>query len=57
MGSGERLFLFSQEGDKHALVSVGLRGEQRRVHLASDNALQIVPSPDEEWVAIVERHI
>ena len=52
---GDRVFLFSNEGEKTALISVGLNGEQRRVHLLSDNADAIVPSPDEEWVALVER--
>ncbi|MEK6570996.1 MAG: amidohydrolase family protein, partial [Bacteroidota bacterium] len=33
-----------------------LSGERRRVHLLSDNAQQIVPSPDEKWVALVERY-
>ena len=54
--SGDRVFLFSSEGEKAALVSIGLSGEQRRVHLVSENAQQIVPSPDEEWVALVERY-
>lgn len=54
--TGERIFLFSSEGDKTALVSVGLSGEQRRVHFISDNAQQIVPSPDERWIALVERY-
>jgi imidazolonepropionase-like amidohydrolase/Tol biopolymer transport system component len=53
--TGERIFLNSNEGDKSALVSVGLSGEQRRVHLTSDNADQIVQSPDEKWVAFNER--
>ncbi|MBI5214722.1 MAG: PD40 domain-containing protein [Ignavibacteriae bacterium] len=53
--TGERIFLNSNEGDKSALVSVGLSGEQRRVHLTSDNADQIVQSPDEKWVAFTER--
>ena len=54
--SGERVFLSDSEGEKRALTSIGLHGEQRRVHLVSDNADQIVPSPDERWVAIVERY-
>ncbi|MGA2623248.1 MAG: amidohydrolase family protein [Bacteroidota bacterium] len=53
--NGDRIFLLSGEGDKTAFVSVGLSGEQRRVHLLSDNAEEIVPSPDEQWVAFVER--
>ncbi len=54
--SGDRVFLFSREGDKNALVSVGLVGEKRRVHLTSDNAQEIVLSPDEQWVGLVERY-
>ncbi|MDH3252278.1 MAG: amidohydrolase, partial [Ignavibacteria bacterium] len=54
--TGERVFLFSGENDKPALVSVGLRGEDRRVHVVSDNATQIIPSPDEQWISIVERY-
>ncbi len=53
--TGDRIFLNSNEGDKSALVSVGLSGEQRRVHLTSDNADQIIQSPDEKWVAFSER--
>lgn len=54
--TGDRIFLSSEEGDKSALVSIGLNGEQRRIHLISENAQQIVPSPDEKWVAVVERY-
>ncbi len=54
--SGERIFLVGNEGEKVALYSIGLKGEDRRVHLLSDNAQQIVPSPDEQWVALVERY-
>ena len=53
--TNDRIFLLSNEGEKTALISVGLNGEQRRVHLLSDNAEQILPSPDENWVAITER--
>ena len=53
--AGDRVFLVSNEGEKNALISVGLHGEQRRVHLTSDNADEIIPSPDERWVALVER--
>src|ERR1051326_1697703 len=53
--TGDRIFLSSNEGDKTALISVGLHGELRRVHLVSDNAVEITRSPDERWVAIVER--
>ena len=53
---GDRIFLTTSEGEKVALVSVDLRGEARRVHLTSENAQEIVPSPDERWVAFTERY-
>jgi Tol biopolymer transport system component/imidazolonepropionase-like amidohydrolase len=53
--AGDRIFLLSNEGEKNALISVGLHGEQRRVHFISDNAEEMIPSPDEKWLAIVER--
>jgi imidazolonepropionase-like amidohydrolase/Tol biopolymer transport system component len=56
MKSGDRIFIDSNEGEKTALVSVGLSGQERRVHLVSDNAQEIAPSPDEKWVALVERY-
>jgi imidazolonepropionase-like amidohydrolase/Tol biopolymer transport system component len=53
--TGDRIFLQSGEGDKVALISVGLSGQERRVHITSDNADEILPSHNEHWVAIVER--
>jgi imidazolonepropionase-like amidohydrolase/Tol biopolymer transport system component len=53
--SGDRIFLSASESGKTALISIGLSGQERRVHLLSENAQEIVPSPDEEWVALVER--
>ncbi len=53
---GDRVFLTSNEGEKTALISMNLTGGDRRVHLTSDNAQQIVPSPDEQWVAFTERY-
>lgn len=53
---GDRIFLTANEGEKTALISVNLTGGERRVHLTSDNAQQIVPSPDENWVAFTERY-
>ncbi|HLF13452.1 MAG TPA: amidohydrolase family protein [Bacteroidota bacterium] len=53
--SGDRVYLSSGEESKSALVSVGLKGEDRRVHFTSDNAAQFLPSPDARWMAIVER--
>ena len=40
---------------KSALVSVDLMGGDRRVHVTSDNATEFEPSPDERYVAWVER--
>ncbi len=54
--TGDRIFLTSGEGEKVALVSMNILGGDRRVHLTSDNAQQIVPSPDEQWVAFTERY-
>jgi imidazolonepropionase-like amidohydrolase len=53
--SGDRVYLSSGEDGKSALVSVGLRGEDRRVHFTSDNATQFLPSPDDRWMAVIER--
>jgi imidazolonepropionase-like amidohydrolase len=53
--SGDRIYLSSGEGEKTALISVGLYGQERRVHMLSENAAEMIPSPDEQWVAIVER--
>ena len=59
---GDRIFLQSQEpaaapgGTARAsLISVNLTGGDRRVHLTSENATEFVPSPDERYVAWVER--
>ncbi|MBI3005636.1 MAG: PD40 domain-containing protein [Ignavibacteriales bacterium] len=54
--NNERVFLVGSEGEKTALVSVDLTGGKRFVHLLSENAQQIIPSPDEQWVALVERY-
>ena len=55
-GDGDRIYLSSGEGDKVALISVDMLGGDRRIHITSDNAQQIVPSPDERWVAFTERY-
>jgi imidazolonepropionase-like amidohydrolase/Tol biopolymer transport system component len=54
--TGDRVFLISNEGENTALISVGLSGQQRRVHITSENSQEIVPSPDEKWIALVERY-
>ena len=53
--AGDRLFLFANEAQKAALISVNLTGGDRRVHLLAENATEFVPSPDEKFVAWVER--
>jgi imidazolonepropionase-like amidohydrolase/Tol biopolymer transport system component len=53
--AGDRLFLFGREEGKSALLSVNLNGSERRAHLISDNAVAIIPSPDERFAAISER--
>jgi len=52
---GDRIFLSAHEGQKAALVSVDLMGGDRRVHLTAENATEFTPSPDERYVAWVER--
>jgi len=53
--SGQRIYLFGREGGKPALLSVDRNGADRRVHLTSENAVAITPSPDGRYVAISER--
>ncbi len=53
--TGERIFLSSQDGQRAVLISVNLTGGERRVHVSSENATQFVPSPDERYVAWIER--
>jgi Tol biopolymer transport system component/imidazolonepropionase-like amidohydrolase len=53
---GDRIYLISNEGEKTALISVNMLGSDRRVHITSDNAQQIVPSPDDQWVTFTERY-
>jgi len=52
---GTRLFLSSGQNARAALISVNLAGGDRRVHVTAENASQFVPSPDEKYVAWVER--
>ena len=53
--AGDRIFFAAQEAQKAALISVNLTGGDRRVHLLAENATEFVPSPDEKYVAWVER--
>jgi len=53
--TGTRIYLGGAENQKSILYSVDLTGGDRIVHFRSDNATQIVPSPDGKWVAFEER--
>jgi imidazolonepropionase-like amidohydrolase/Tol biopolymer transport system component len=53
--TGTRIYLRAQRGEKTVLLSVDLNGGDEIVHFQSDNATQIVPSPDGRWVAFAER--
>jgi imidazolonepropionase-like amidohydrolase/Tol biopolymer transport system component len=60
--TGKRVFVNDFRQSKAVLVSVGigdpgspLSGGDDVVHFQSDNATQIVPSPDGKWVAFAER--
>lgn len=52
---GSRIFLSSGQNNRAALVSVNLTGGDRRVHVTAENGTQFVASPDEKYVAWVER--
>ena len=60
--TGRRIYVREQRGDKAVLLSVGLGdpasplgARDEIVHFQSDNATQIVLSPDGKWVAFEER--
>ncbi len=60
--TGTRVYVRERRGDKFVLLSVGvgdastpLGAKDEIVHFQSDNATQIVPSPDGKWVAFAER--
>jgi len=53
--NNDRIFLSSGENGRPALISVNLNGGERRVHVIGDNITQFVPSPDERYIAWVER--
>ncbi len=52
---GRRIFLTGSEAGRAALISVDLAGGTRRVHVSAEHGTQFVPSPDEQYVAWVER--
>ncbi len=53
--TGKRIYFRDRRGEKFVLASVDLDGSDETVHFQSDNATQIVPSPDGKWVAFAER--
>jgi imidazolonepropionase-like amidohydrolase/Tol biopolymer transport system component len=53
--TGERIFLRGRQGENFVLRSVDLNGGDEVVHVQSENATQIVPSPDGRWIAFAER--
>ena len=54
--TGTRVYFRERRGEKFVLASVDLSGGDEQVHFQSDNATQIVPSPDGKWVAFAERY-
>ncbi|MDQ3068151.1 MAG: amidohydrolase family protein [Acidobacteriota bacterium] len=52
---GTRLYFNDFRAAGFVLASCDLDGSDERVHLQSPNATSIVPSPDERWVAFIER--
>ena len=52
---GTRIFLRDRRGEQTVLRSVTLEGGDEIVHVQSENAIQIVPSPDNKWVTFEER--
>ena len=54
--TGRRIYLRERRNEKFVLLSVDLSGGDERVHFQSDNATEIVPSPDGRWVAFAERY-
>ena len=61
--TGTRLYVREIRNEKYTLLSVGvptaaspLPGRDEIEHVRSDNATQIVPSPDGKWVAFEERY-
>jgi imidazolonepropionase-like amidohydrolase len=56
---GDRITYVERRGDKTVLASVALDsrdGTEEIVHLESENAVEMVPSPDDRFVAFVERY-
>ncbi|HEX2444650.1 MAG TPA: amidohydrolase family protein [Vicinamibacterales bacterium] len=53
--TGKRIYFRERRGEKFVLASLEVDGSDEIVHLQSDNATQIEPSPDGKYVAFAER--
>ena len=53
--TGKRIYFRERRGEKFVLASLEVDGSDEIVHLQSDNATQIEPSPDGKCVAFAER--
>jgi imidazolonepropionase-like amidohydrolase/Tol biopolymer transport system component len=61
--TGTRVYVTEVRNEKFVLLSVGLPtgdsplpGRDEIEHVRSDNASQLVPSPDDKWIAFEERY-
>jgi Tol biopolymer transport system component/imidazolonepropionase-like amidohydrolase len=53
---GQRIFLSGFEGGNRMLFSVDREGQNRFVHIQSQQATDFIPSPDGRFVAVMERY-
>jgi imidazolonepropionase-like amidohydrolase/Tol biopolymer transport system component len=53
---GERIFFMESKGGNSLLSSVKVTGDDYKSHLESKYAAELVPSPDQQWVAFKELH-
>src|SRR5690606_36930503 len=54
--SGDRIYLIGSAEERTTLERVDLSSGERQVLLSADAASEIVPSPDDRYVAVVERY-
>jgi imidazolonepropionase-like amidohydrolase/Tol biopolymer transport system component len=53
--TGTRIYFRERRGDRTVLASVTTGNAWEIVHARSENALELVPSPDGKWIAFEER--
>ena len=53
--TGTRLYFQERRGDRTVLASVTTGNAYEIVHARSENAIELVPSPDGRWIAFEER--